>query len=92
MRLLLLNVSPDELRAANEAARTLNVSRAEVFRRGLRHVLDTLAREAEAERRQKRVAEIIAAMDKMANEEHDPGWKPMEIVRAWRDRGRDAFR
>jgi len=86
---VLLNLSDEELKAADSLAGREKVSRSEVFRRALSHMLDMVKGEDAEARRRRRAREIIASMDRSAEIlSRDKGWDPMAITRAWRNGGR----
>jgi len=89
MNRIMLNLSEEELRQADELAKKQAVSRAEIFRQALAMLQEAARRQAEEEERKARLREIFAHMDEAAKElAKDPDWDPIAITRAWRDRHR----
>ena len=88
MRRILLNLRDEDVENADRVAEQLGVSRSEVVRRALvRLTAGTVTEEGEAARRA-RAREIAADMDEFGKVlARDRDWKPMEIIRAWRERG-----
>ncbi len=86
MERVLISLKPEELRTADRLAADLNVSRAEIFRRGLQALATgrnaTGITPEEIERR-KAVTRRLARWSKILSK--DKSWDPMAITRAERD-------
>jgi len=89
MKRVLLNLRDEDVANADRVAEQLGVSRSEVVRRALtRLTAGTATQEDEAVRRA-RARETAADMEAFGRIlARDRNWRPMEIIRAWREKGR----